>query len=198
MVTALPGDEVKEILYHAMPNLWRKKMIEQGYIYLDRSIQDISGFFETRVENLETYGLDSCIRKHKKIARKISKEPWLLLFLLEQYSTSRTIKKACFLNLNYQLWLSYLMSWIIIYLTKFPYMLHLLEFKLFRNKWFEKNQYWLCSWTCACFPKCNVWQKITIWFETSYHCNNTRMSRRLFTLFGYTNQLFKFRIPHMG
>ena len=23
MVTGLPGDEVKEILYHAMPNLWR-------------------------------------------------------------------------------------------------------------------------------------------------------------------------------
>ena len=38
MVTALPDDEVKEILYHAMPNLWRKKMTEQGYNYLDRSI----------------------------------------------------------------------------------------------------------------------------------------------------------------
>ena len=30
MVTALPDDEVKEILYHAMPNLWRKKMTKQG------------------------------------------------------------------------------------------------------------------------------------------------------------------------
>ena len=29
-------------------------MTEQGYNYLDRSIQEISGFFETRVENLET------------------------------------------------------------------------------------------------------------------------------------------------
>ena len=29
-------------------------MTEQGYNYLDRSIQEMSGFFETRVENLET------------------------------------------------------------------------------------------------------------------------------------------------
>ena len=26
MVTALPDDEVKEILYHAMPNLWEEIM----------------------------------------------------------------------------------------------------------------------------------------------------------------------------
>ena len=38
MVTALPDDEVREILYHAMPYSWRKKMTEKGYIYLDRSI----------------------------------------------------------------------------------------------------------------------------------------------------------------
>ena len=55
MVTALPDDnEVKEILYHAMPNLWRKKMSEQGYNHLDRSIQEMLDFFDTRVENLET------------------------------------------------------------------------------------------------------------------------------------------------
>ena len=34
--------------------MWRKKMTEQGYNYLDWSIQEMSGFFETRVENLET------------------------------------------------------------------------------------------------------------------------------------------------
>ena len=54
MVTALPDDEVKEILYHAIPNSWRTKMTEQGYIYLDRSIQKMSVCFETRVEKLET------------------------------------------------------------------------------------------------------------------------------------------------
>ena len=37
-----------------MPNSWRKKMTEQGYNYLDRSIQEMSGFFETRIKNLET------------------------------------------------------------------------------------------------------------------------------------------------
>ena len=47
------GQMVKEILYHAIPNSWRKKMTEQDYNYLDRSIQEMSGFFETRVENLE-------------------------------------------------------------------------------------------------------------------------------------------------
>ena len=54
MVAALPDDEIEEILYHTMPNMWRKKMTEQRYNYLDRSIQDMSGFFETRIENLET------------------------------------------------------------------------------------------------------------------------------------------------
>ena len=39
MVTDLPDDEVKEILYHTMPNLWRKKMNKQEYNYLDMSIQ---------------------------------------------------------------------------------------------------------------------------------------------------------------
>ena len=47
-ITALSGDEVKEILYHAMSNMWRHKMIKQGYNYLDRSIQEMSDFFEKR------------------------------------------------------------------------------------------------------------------------------------------------------
>ena len=54
MATALANDDVKEILYFAMPNTWRKKIIKQGYNYLDKSIQEISDFFKTRVENLET------------------------------------------------------------------------------------------------------------------------------------------------
>ena len=49
IVTAQPDDEVKEILYHAMPNLWRKKMTKQGYNYLERYIQEISDSFEIRV-----------------------------------------------------------------------------------------------------------------------------------------------------
>ena len=66
MVTALSNDEVKEILYHAMSNSWRKKMTEQGYNYLDRYIQELSGFFETRVENLETPAPERSLTRKKK------------------------------------------------------------------------------------------------------------------------------------
>ena len=70
MFTALPHDEVKQILYHAMPNWWRKKLTKEGYNYLDRSIQEMSGFFETMVENLETPvpppAVRSLTRKKKK------------------------------------------------------------------------------------------------------------------------------------
>ena len=62
MVTALPDDEVKDILYHAMPNLRRKKMTEQRCNYLDRSIQEMSGFFETWVAYLETPAPEPAIR----------------------------------------------------------------------------------------------------------------------------------------
>ena len=33
LVTSLPDDYIKEILYHAMPNMWKKKMVEQEYNY---------------------------------------------------------------------------------------------------------------------------------------------------------------------
>ena len=75
MVTALPNDEVKEILYNAMPNLWKKKMIRQGDNYLDRSIQEKSGFFEIRIENLEAPAPSPAVRiltrkKKKKNSKK--------------------------------------------------------------------------------------------------------------------------------
>ena len=64
-----------EILYHAMPNSWRKKMTEEGYNYLDRSIQEMSGFFETRVENLETPAPPPTVRSlTKKKKKKNSKK----------------------------------------------------------------------------------------------------------------------------
>ena len=62
MIKALTDDEVKEILYHAMSNTWRKKMTKQGYNYLDMSIQEMSGFFETRVWSLKTPAAPSAIR----------------------------------------------------------------------------------------------------------------------------------------
>ena len=58
-----------------MPSLWRKKMTKQRYNYLDRSIQEISGFFETRVDNLETPAHPPAmksltIKKKKKNSKK--------------------------------------------------------------------------------------------------------------------------------
>ena len=63
MVTAPSDDEVKEILSHILLNSWGKKMTEQGYNYLDRSIQEMSGFFETRVENLDTLAPPPAVRR---------------------------------------------------------------------------------------------------------------------------------------
>ena len=50
LVTSLPDDE---ILYDAVPNTWKKKMVEQGYNYLDGSIIAMTEFFQTRIENIE-------------------------------------------------------------------------------------------------------------------------------------------------
>ena len=54
-VNPLPEDKVKVVFYQAMPNIWNKKMLEQGYNYLDGSIQHIAEFSETRIENLERF-----------------------------------------------------------------------------------------------------------------------------------------------
>ena len=73
MATALSDDEGKEILYHVMSNLWRRKMTEQGYNYLDRSIKEIKDFFETRVENLDTQSPSLAVRslsRKKKNSKK--------------------------------------------------------------------------------------------------------------------------------
>ena len=41
MITALCNKEVKKILYHFMPNTWRKKMSEKGYNSMDRYFQEM-------------------------------------------------------------------------------------------------------------------------------------------------------------
>ena len=83
IVTALPNDEVKEILYHAISNLWRSKITIKGYNYLDNSIKEISGSFETRVDNLETPtsspAVTSLSRKKKKKKKKYQEEESCLL-----------------------------------------------------------------------------------------------------------------------
>ena len=50
----LSDDDMKDILYHAMPNSWKQKMTEQGYNYIAHTLTEMTEFFETRIENLET------------------------------------------------------------------------------------------------------------------------------------------------
>ena len=45
-------------------------MTKQGYNYLDRSIQEMSGFFEERVENPETSALHAAVRSLTRKKKK--------------------------------------------------------------------------------------------------------------------------------
>ena len=72
MVTAVP-DEGNPLQYNAY--FVEEEMTEQGYNYQDRSIQEISGFFEMRVDNLETPAPPPAVRsltreKKKKNSKK--------------------------------------------------------------------------------------------------------------------------------
>ena len=51
--TPLPADEIMDIIYLSIVTTWKHKMIEQGFIYADSAINEMSDFFETRVDNLE-------------------------------------------------------------------------------------------------------------------------------------------------
>ena len=81
-----------------MPNLWRIKMAEQRYNYLDRSIQEISDFLETRVENLQTPAPPPAVRSpHEKM--KNSKKQKAVYFEEsdKDYSNNKKLpsKKEC-------------------------------------------------------------------------------------------------------
>ena len=73
LVTSLPDDDIKEILYYAMPNTWEKKMVGQEYNYLDGPIHSMEVFFETRIENLEKSIPPSVPSRNKKSSKKESK-----------------------------------------------------------------------------------------------------------------------------
>ena len=87
LVTSLPDDDIKEILYHAMPNTWKKKMIEQGYNYLDGPIHAMAEFFETRIENLEKSIPPSVPSRNGKKSKKASKK--------KEESETKTGHKFC-------------------------------------------------------------------------------------------------------
>ena len=68
-VIALSDDELKDVLYVAMPDSYQRKMTEQGYNYLDPnvSLQTMTDFFESRCENLES---KKKTKKEKKASKK--------------------------------------------------------------------------------------------------------------------------------
>ena len=45
LVISFSNDDIKEILYHTMSNMWKKKMVEQEDYYLDGPIHSMTEFF---------------------------------------------------------------------------------------------------------------------------------------------------------
>ena len=51
--TSLLAYEITDVIYHSMSSIWKNKMIEQGFNYIDSTIKKRTVFCATRVENLE-------------------------------------------------------------------------------------------------------------------------------------------------
>ena len=106
LVTSLPDDDIKEILYHAIPNSrMEKKMVEQGYNYLDGPIysmaeflKSMAEFFETRIKSLEKSFLPSVPSRNKKKSKKWSKKRKAVTFNDSKDKVSdqgHSVKKFC-------------------------------------------------------------------------------------------------------
>ena len=80
LVISLPDDDIKNILYHTVTNTWKKKMLEQGYNYLDGPIRSMAEFFETRIENLEKSITPSVPSRNRKKSKKGFKKRKGMLF----------------------------------------------------------------------------------------------------------------------
>ena len=66
----LPADEIMDIIYHSMPTIWKNKMIEQSFNYVDCTVKEMSDLFETRVENLKP----KVYKKSSAAAKKTNKK----------------------------------------------------------------------------------------------------------------------------
>ena len=97
LVTSLPDDDIKGMLYQPMPNTWKKKMVEQRYNYLDGPIYSMAEFFKTRIENLENQSHQVFPQETKGKTRKNPrKENWPLLTILIMKIHVRDIQERCF------------------------------------------------------------------------------------------------------
>ena len=47
---SLLANKIMDIIYHSIPTTWKNKKIEQGFIYADSTIKEMTDFFETREE----------------------------------------------------------------------------------------------------------------------------------------------------
>ena len=67
LLKSLPVDDIKEILYNAMP-------VGQGYNYLDGPIQNMAEIFEIKIKNLEKSIPPSVPSRNRKENKKESKK----------------------------------------------------------------------------------------------------------------------------
>ena len=67
LVTSPSDDDMKEILYRAMPNMWKKKMINRD---TTTPIHSMAEFFEKMIENLEKVIPPSVTSKIRRNPRK--------------------------------------------------------------------------------------------------------------------------------
>ena len=70
----LPEDELKEVLFHAMPSTWRQEMTKQGFTYPNHTVIDLIQFAE-RLESLEPAELKKPAEPKKVNAVKMDQIP---------------------------------------------------------------------------------------------------------------------------
>ena len=63
-----------------MPNTWKKKMVEQGYSYLDGPIHSMTEFFNTGIVNLEKSIPLSVLARNRNKSKKGSKKRKVVTF----------------------------------------------------------------------------------------------------------------------
>ena len=92
----LSDDDMKDILYHAMPNSWKQNMTEQGYNYIAQTLTEMTEIFEIRIENLETPVETKKFNKGKGKKKVRISEPESEASSSSSYeSTYKLTKKKC-------------------------------------------------------------------------------------------------------
>ena len=99
-----------DIIYHSIPNMWKNKMIEQGFNHANCNDEEMTYFFTTRVEKLERRGnkkkfFVSSKKKKDKRGNKKRKRDHLNTCVVESSEESfvehRTVKMYCILYGKY-------------------------------------------------------------------------------------------------